>query len=279
MRGCGRARPVVVSHVWSRWERLRAWFVDGDRGGEDYECDNGHGWRSWTSQYYDWAHVPLRVRAASLWRSVASSRSAIPTPQSYTVAAAIGLIAGLAWGALFRWPWWLGPIGFVVASWVAATATAFRPSERAQTFAAVHASGASRRSRERLRRSIEELPFIIFGLVGRPEAPRFGGTSGDDGDITSLTITYGGASGPTASHIDIETAMPDPVGRRKYLEEEQLRHVAAGHPGLATYDPTMLSADIEWVDCEATVDGTTRTARQAALGDSWSVAIDDWIEY
>jgi len=73
--------------------------------------------------------------------------------------------------------------------------------------------------------------------------------------------------------------MPDPVGRRKYLEEEQLRHVAAGHPGLATYDPTMLSADIEWVDCEATVDGTTRTARQAALGDSWSVAIDDWIEY
>ncbi len=262
----------------SIWERVQAWFFDGDRnGGENYECDNAHGWTTWSMRH----RCGPVARVAGLWRAVAFSRSVIPTPLSYTVAALVGLIAGVGWGLLFGWPWWLGPIGFVVAAWATATATAFRSPARSETVAAVYDQlrprGALERRRDRTRRSLEELPFAPLGLVGQPDAPRLGSTSGHGGDISSLSIVYGVLPGPeTPSFVEIETTVDDgPVGLRKQLEEKQLRHRAAGRPEWGMHDPSALSADIEWVDCEATVDGTTRVARQAVLGDCWMVAIDD----
>ena len=132
---------------------------------------------------------------SGLWRAVAFNRTVIPTPQSYTVVAGIGLVAGVAWRLLLGWPWWLGPIGFVVVSWVAALATAFRTPQRAQTIEAVHdqlrPGGASDRHRERTRRSLDQLSFAPVGLVVHPESPWLGETGGPPGRITRITIIYG----------------------------------------------------------------------------------------
>lgn len=261
----------------ARRERLRAWFVDGDRGrGERYECYNGHGWRLMT------AHVSpgFKIRVSQLWRAIAYNRTVIPTPQSYTVAAGIGLIVGVTWNLLLGWPWWLGPVVFVVASWFVALSTAIRGPQRAWTIRAVHdqlrPGGAKDRRDKQTRRDIEEMSFAAVGFVEHAESPHLGGVGGDGVHVTSITISYGHPRVDTSPFVEVVTTIVrDPPRLVMRLQGDWLRRMAAGPSHLPSSDPSMLSAEVSWSPIDITIDNAPRSAHQASLGDHWAVVVDD----
>lgn len=222
----------------------------------------------------------FRIRAGQLWRAIAFSRTVIPTPQSYTAAAGIGLVAGVIWNLLLGWPWWLGPVGFVVASWLLTLSTAFRGPQRAGTIRAVHdqlrPAGSKDRHDEQVRRDIDEMSFSAVGFAVHAESPRLGGISHNQDRLTGITITYGDPRIEASPFVEVTTMNDDdPPEMLLHMEEGRLRSMAAGPSHLPTSDPSMLSAEIGWSSTEAVVDDVPRTAQWAKLGDSWSLVIED----
>lgn len=222
----------------------------------------------------------FRIRVSQLWRAVAFSRTVIPTPQSYTVAAGVGVVAGVIWNLWLDWPWWLGPVSFVIAAWLSALSTAFRGPQRSRTIRAVHDQlrprGAKDRHDKWTSRSLQEAPFAAVGFAEHPEPPCLGGTSDRDDQLTAITITYGNPGLPSAPFIEVTTAIDqDPYEILLHMEADCLRRHAAGPSHLPTSDPSMLSAEIDWSPTDVVIDDTTRTAQRAELGDSWTLVIQD----
>lgn len=258
-------------------ERLHAWFAHGERGrGEHYECENGHGWASLTYQYPG----TRSFRLSGMWKTMASNRTIAPTPQGYTIVAGIGLLAGVPWMLLFGWKWWLGPISFVVALWMAALVTAFRVPQRARIIETLHDQlrplGAADRRRQRVRHRISQASFAPVGLIGSPDSPWLGGISSTGGRVTSITIVYGDPGIEAAPFLEVIATVDDGPGESvRDTEEYQLRHMPAEPLDLPSREPSLLAAQIEWIPAEASVDGATRAAGKAVVGDHWSLVIED----
>ncbi len=272
---CGAtARPAPVP---GRAERFRAWFAYGDRHrGGRFECDNGHGWMLLTA---DLARGS-RTRVSQLFRAIASSRTIMPTPRSYTVVAGIGLATGATWNLLLGWPWWLGPVGFVVAAWVGYLSTAMRGPQRVRTVRLVQdqlrPSGARTRHEEQLRRDIEQMSFAAVGLAEQVESPWLSGATHRGNQLTGITITYGDSRLDDSPFIWVTTTIdPELIEFVLHLEADWLRRQAAGPSHLSTSDPLMIAAEVSWLPTDAMIDNTSRTAWWAELGDNWSLVVED----
>ncbi len=256
-----------------RVRRLRDWFVDGDRHwGDHYACANGHGWTS-TTMHERPAGVRWRLRG--LWRAVAHERTVYPTPQSYTLVAGVGVIVGIAAQLIWGLPWWLGPVAAVVLAWTLTTATAFAPANRADTADAIHDQLRPRdslaRHLTRMRRDLEQLSFEPVGLADNTGPVFLGGTGGQRGQLTEVSIVYGDPRLVDAPLIEVTTSIDgQPLAVRQDNEEHRLRTNAAGWPHLAN-GPEMLA----WDPVSVTVDGSPRPAHRAALDGGWTLIIED----
>ena len=270
---CGaEARPLPRPGVI---ERARAWFVHGDRSqGDRYECENGHGWTSATMRAVAGRR---RRRVKELWRRVAFNRRVIPTPQSYAMAGLVGLVVGLVLGVVVGVPWWPLPLLFVVAAWIAATATAFRGPQRRETFEGIRdwwdPGGVLARHDARRRAELMAATFPIVGFADHPDGPWLGGTGRRDHELTSITVAYGDPlSGDERDEVTA-SVRDEPIEFARHQAADELRFQAAVQRG-GQPDPAVLSLDVEWSPIDLVVDDETVPAQVAVVSGRAAIVAD-----
>jgi hypothetical protein len=241
-RGCMRCGSEDVELRRPGWaEGLRGWLRSGGR------------WRPPSRVCRRCGHVTMAGSVAYLtprrrgWWPVAVGlagilrrrRTMVPAPATYLVAAAAGVVLGVAARLALGWPWWLVAAGAPAAVWLFFAASAFRGGRCAgrplATEVLLLADPA--RGLERERRAMEAqfraAPLPLYGLPPSWAGPRhLGGyghrqAKGGGPVVTSMSLAHGD---PLASHgpeLRVEVrADPEEPARAPGAEAELRRLLA-----------------------------------------------------
>lgn len=283
-----------VASTPGRWARVRGWLVYGQTPPSTLVCANDHQWpagstasltavggRSW----WRWPSKALRV--------LLRHRTAEPVPLFWLVAAAVGVILGVAADLTLGWVWWLVTAGWLVVVWLVFLATAFRYPGRDDLWVDLVATVSPQRAGElefkRLLRLLETAPGPVYGLVDWEGLRQIGGhgRSSPEG-LTHLELIYG--SPLDEPHVRVNTVWersnrPDTMVKyarsrlTRDLWHRQLRppdhlHSEERHEWMRRQHIDIDQRPIpDWISTSVRIEGTTHPAEVYREGEDWIAVI------
>jgi hypothetical protein len=230
------------------------------------------------------------ARPAGWWRvpaglvGVLRRRTMVPAPRIYLLAAAVGLVLGVAAQRLAGWPWWPVAAGLLAAVWLAFAATALRGrgSGRSLVTDLLEVADPDRAMRRRTREmeaAFRASPFPLYGLPAAWPGVRYLGgwgsrqARGEPPVTTNLCLAHGSPLTEEGPRLRVEVrplSGPGQLGEdgpamRERLAEE-LHWTATA--GVGPPEPSE-QGDRDWGAAEIPVDGRPVRFDLLAEGRHW----------
>jgi hypothetical protein len=224
-----------------------------------------------------WWSVPARLAGVVLRR-----RTIVPAPRIHLLAAAAGLVLGVAARRALGWPWWLVAAGVLAAVELTFLASAFRGGGAGRPLVTelllvVDPARGMRRERRAIAERFRAAPFPLYGLPASFTGLRSLGGSGSRGArgerpvVTSLSLAHGDPLAERGPQLVVEVrAEPEGGGAgpapgpelRSALAEGLSWAGGAGRQAGPAGDPT-------WSEVAIPVEGRPVAFELLAMGRHW----------